>query len=71
MYGWQLGKVIEIITSSTPRLYKKFNVRVVWADSGRGPSMLDLAAYQDGPDADVNSWVFLDPVVEHERNADD
>lgn len=62
-YGWQLGKIADIITSSTPRLVKNFNVRVTWAD-GRGPAMLDLNMYQHGEEAPVDSWVLL-----HERNA--
>ena len=33
-YGWQLGQVY--ITSSTPRLAKKFNNRIKWADKAKG-----------------------------------
>ena len=33
-YGWQLGQVY--ITSSTPRLAKKFNNRIKWADKTKG-----------------------------------
>ena len=37
-YGWQLGKVYEQITNANPRLFKKFNYRVVWADTAnQGP----------------------------------
>ena len=32
-YGWQLGKVYEQITSANPRLLKKYNYRVIWADT--------------------------------------
>ena len=31
-YGWQLGKITDVITNETPRLFKKFNFRCVWAD---------------------------------------
>ena len=34
-YGWQLGKVYEQITNANPRLFKKFNYRVVWADNAK------------------------------------
>lgn len=60
-FGWQLGKISEVLTSATPRLVKKYNVRVVWADA-RGPAMLDLQSYQHGDDAPFDSWVFLTPV---------
>mmetsp|Transcript_20190 Transcript_20190/g.48437 ORF Transcript_20190/g.48437 Transcript_20190/m.48437 type:complete len:137 (+) Transcript_20190:335-745(+) len=58
-FGWQLGKVTELITAATPRLMRNFNVRVAWAD-GRGPTMLDLDMFQSGDDAPTNSWVFLE-----------
>ena len=41
--GWQLGKVTDLITKDTPRLFKKYNVRVAWADATKGPTMLDLS----------------------------
>ena len=47
-YGWSLGKVTELITKSTPLLFKKYNVCAIWAVEGRlnkkckGPCMLDL-----------------------------
>ena len=39
-YGWQLGKVYEQITNVNPRLFKKYNYRVVWADTAKGPTSL-------------------------------
>ena len=33
-YGW------EPITKATPRLFKKFNYRISWADSSKGPASL-------------------------------
>ena len=59
-FGWQLGKVGSLVTKSTPRLFKKFNVRVTWAD-GEGPCKLDLPAYRHGDNAPTDSWVFLTP----------
>ena len=65
-YGWSLGKVTELITSKSPRLLKRYNVKVMWAVEGRlnrkcsGPCNLDLACYASGPDAPLDSWVFLD-----------
>ena len=65
-YGWSLGKVSELITAKSPRLFKKFNVRVVWALEGKlnkkcsGPCNLDLANYISGADAPLDAWVFLD-----------
>ena len=34
-YGWQLGKVYEQITNANPRLFKKYNYCVVWADTAK------------------------------------
>ena len=67
-YGWSLGKVTELITKSTPLLFKKYNVRAIWAVEGRlnkkckGPCMPDLILkmYKSGADAQLDSWVFLD-----------
>ena len=65
-YGWSLGKVTELITSKSPRLLKRYNVKVMWAIEGKlnrkcsGPCNLDLACYASGPDAPLDSWVFLD-----------
>ena len=65
-YGWSLGMVKDLITAATPRLYKQYNVRVIWAVEGKlnrsshGPCKLDLKAYASGPEAPLDSWVFLD-----------
>ena len=63
-YGWSLGKVTELLTSKTPLLLKKYNVRIIWAVEGKiskqckGPAMLDLKKYNSGPDAELDSWSF-------------
>lgn len=57
-FGWQLGKITELITLATPRLFQQFNVRVSWAD-GRGPCKLDLDMYLHGESAPCNAWVLL------------
>ena len=65
-YGWSLGMVKDLVTAATPRLYKQYNVRVIWAVEGKlnrsshGPCKLDLKAYASGPEAPLDSWVFLD-----------
>ena len=67
-YGWSLGKVTELITKSTPLLFKKYNVCAIWAVESKlnkkckGPCMLDLILkmYKSGADAQLDSWVFLD-----------
>ena len=65
-YGWSLGKVTELITKSTPLLFRKYNVRAIWAVEGKlnkkckGPCMLDLKMYKSGANAQLDSWVFLD-----------
>ena len=39
--GWQLGKITDIITDATPRLFKSgFNFRIIWADKHKGPAKL-------------------------------
>ena len=51
-YGWSLGMVKELITAATPRLFKHYKVRVIWAvDEGmldrrpsHGQCNLDLKA---------------------------
>ena len=58
-YGWQLGQITAVITSSTPRLYKKFNYRMVWADGTKGPAKLGVENYAYGTNAQLNSWVVL------------
>ena len=59
-YGWQLGKVYEQITSANPRLLKKYNYRVVWADTAKGPTSLRVENYAHGLDAALDSWVVLE-----------
>ena len=59
-YGWQLGKITDIITKDTPRLIKKFNYRCMWADGSKGPAMLGVQNNAYGPDAHFNSWVVLE-----------
>ena len=59
-YGWQLGKVYEQITNANPRLFKKFNYRVVWADTAKGPTSLRVENYAHGSDAALDSWVVLE-----------
>ena len=58
--GWQLGKVYEQITSANPRLLKKYNYRVVWADTAKGPTSLRVENYAHGSDAALDSWVVLE-----------
>ena len=59
-YGWQLGKVYEQITNANPRLFKKFNYRVVWADTAKGPTSLRVENYAHGSEAALDSWVVLE-----------
>ena len=35
-YGWQLGRITDIVTNATPRVFKKFNYRIIWADGSKG-----------------------------------
>ena len=60
-YGWQLGKINDIITRSTPRLFKQYNFRLVWADGHTGPAKLSVENYAFGNHARYNSWVILKP----------
>lgn len=59
-FGWQLGKIVDIITQATPRLFRKFNYRILWSDGSKGPAMLDLSNYGHGVHARYDSWVLLD-----------
>ena len=59
-FGWQLGKITDVITEATPRLVKKFNFRLVWADKSKGPASLRVQNYAFGADARLNSWVILE-----------
>ena len=47
-YGWQLGKITDIITRATPRLFKKFNFRIIWTDGSKGPASLSVDNYGSG-----------------------
>ena len=58
-YGWQLGKITDVIASSTPRLFAKFNYRMIWADGQKGPAKLSVENYAYGSAARYNSWVVL------------
>ena len=58
-YGWQLGKIYETVTRATPRLFKKFNYRIQWADNSKGPASLTVDNYAHGEDAALDSWVLL------------
>ena len=60
-YGWQLGKITDTISSDTPRLFKKFNFRILWADGHKGPAKLAVENYGYGTHAAYNSWVILQP----------
>ena len=41
-YGWQLGRITDIVTDATPRVFKKFNYRITWADGSKGPAKLSV-----------------------------
>ena len=58
-YGWQLGQITDVITKSTPRLFQKFNFRIVWTDGSKGPANLAVSNYGFGADARYDSWVIL------------
>ena len=51
------------VTSGTPRLIKKFNYRIVWADGSKGPAKLQVDNYGHGSHARYNSWVILTPAT--------
>ena len=59
-YGWQLGKITGVVDRSTPRLFAKYNFRVVWADRSKGPAKLAVDNYGGGSAARLNSWVLLE-----------
>ena len=58
-YGWQLGRITDIVTNATPRVFKKFNYRIIWADGSKGPAKLCVENYGHGSDARYNSWAIL------------
>ena len=59
-FGWSLGTILDKITNSTPRLFKKFNYRVKYADGAKGPANLPLDNYAHGESAAYNSWCLLE-----------
>ena len=59
-FGLSLGTILVKITSSTPRLFKKFNSRVKYADGAKGPANLPLDNYAHGESAAYNSWCLLE-----------
>ena len=52
-----------MVTSGTPRLIKKFNYRIVWADGSKGPAKLQVDNSGHGSHARYNSWVILTPAT--------
>ena len=69
-YGWQLSRITNMFTNSSPtprpRVFKKFNYRIIWADGSKGPAKLSVESYGHGSDACYNSWTILSrsiPVV--------
>ena len=58
-YGWQLGRITDIVTDATPRVFKKYNYRIIWADGSKGPAKLSVENYGHGSDARYNSWAIL------------
>ena len=50
----------EGVTVANPRLLKKYNYRVVWADTAKGPTSLRVENYAHGSDAALDSWVVLE-----------
>ena len=36
MIGSFAGYMTDIITNATPRVFKKFNYRIIWADGSKG-----------------------------------
>ena len=62
-YGWQLGRITDIVTNATPRVFKKFNYRIIWADGSKGPAKLSVENYGHGSDACYNSWAILSRAI--------
>ena len=60
-FGWQLGRITAKITAAQPRLFAKFNYRIVWADKTKGPAKLAVNNYAFGEHAAYSSWVILAP----------
>ena len=62
-YGWQFGRITDIVTNATPRVFKKFNYRIIWADGSKGPAKLSVENYGHGSDACYNSWAILSRAI--------
>jgi len=41
-YGWQLGRITDIVIDATLCVFKKFNYRITWADGSKGPAKLSV-----------------------------
>ena len=61
-HGWLVGKVKEMFTPATLRLFAKFNYRVKWIDGWENHKLL-LDNYMGGPLAPYKSWVLLEKEV--------
>ena len=59
-YGWLVGKITEKFTNATPRLFKKFNYRIIWDLDGWENHMLILDNYASGLGAPFESWCLLE-----------
>ena len=51
-------EVTAMVAKNTPRLFKKYNVRIKWGDGREGPAFLKVADYKHGPDVPFDSWFF-------------
>ena len=58
-HGWQVGKITNKITTSTPCIYRNFNYRCTWS-YGWTNLKLSLDEYCGGAEAAYNSWVILE-----------
>ena len=55
-YGWQLGKITGVVTEANPRLFKKSNFRLVWANNRQ----TSRTVKKNMPTVQMhNSWVIL------------
>jgi hypothetical protein len=50
-YGWQLGRITDIVIDATLCVFKKFNYRITWADGSKGPAKLSVENYGHGSHA--------------------
>ena len=60
-FGWQLGRMFTAAQGAQPRLFAKFNYRIVWADKTKGPAKLAVNNYAFGEHEAYSSWVILAP----------